>query len=119
MDHRIASSSKQSTTNETDVRDRRKGKDVATIRNSDESVRDESTSVATNSDDEDASTAGPGTDGSGVIFVSNSKDDTLLSWSRYQQRQLEWALVQYPKFAKERWENIAKAVRSWQEQGKD
>ena len=24
--------------------------------------------------------------------------------------QLEWALVQYPKFAKERWENIAKAV---------
>jgi hypothetical protein len=73
-------------------------------------VRDESTSIATNSDDEDASMVGPGTDGSSVIFVSNSKDDTSTSWSRYQQKQLEWALVQYPKFAKERWENIAKAV---------
>jgi hypothetical protein len=73
-------------------------------------VRDEGTSVATNSDDEDASTVGLGTDGSGVIFVSNSKDDSSLSWSRYQQKQLEWALAQYPKFAKERWENISKAV---------
>ena len=107
VDHSV-SSREQSTTNETDVRNRRKGEDVVTIRNSDESIRDESTSVATNFD-EDASMAGTA-NGSGVIFVSNSKDDSSSSWSRYQQKQLEWALVQYPKFAKERWENIAKAV---------
>ena len=35
---------------------------------------------------------------------------TSSSWSQYQQKQLEWALMQYPKFAKDRWENIAKAV---------
>ena len=48
---------------------------------------------------------------SSVVMVSNSKDGTTSSsWSRYQQKQLEWALVQYPKFAKDRWDNIAKAV---------
>ena len=57
-----------------------------TVRNSDESCRDESTSVATNFD-EDASTAS--TNGSGVMFVSNSKDGTSSSsWSCYQQKQL-------------------------------
>ena len=107
VDHSV-SLQEQSTTNETDVRNRRKGEDVVTIRNSDESVKDETASVATNFD-EDVSTAGTA-NGSGVIFVSNSKDDSSSSWSTYQQKQLEWALVQYPKFAKERWENIAKAV---------
>ena len=107
VDHSV-SSQEQSTTNETDLRNRRKGEDVVTIRNSDESVRDEAESVATNFY-EDTSTAGTA-NGSGVIFVSNSKDDSSSSWSRYQQKQLEWALVQYPKFAQERWENIAKAV---------
>ena len=109
VDHSI-SSQEQSTTNETDVRNRIKEEDVVTIGNSDESVRDdhETASVATNFD-EDVSTAGTA-NGSGVIFVSNSKDDSSSSWSRYQQKQLEWALVQYPKFAKERWESIAKAV---------
>ena len=34
----------------------------------------------------------------------------ISSWSQYQQRQLEWALGQYPKFSTERWENVAKAV---------
>ena len=48
---------------------------------------------------------------SSVVMVSNSKDDTTSSsWSQYQQKQLEWALVYYPKFAKDRWNNIAKAV---------
>ena len=110
VDHSV-SSREQSTTNETDLlKDTRMGEDVVTIRNSDESVRDdhETASVATNFD-EDTSTAGTA-NGSGVIFVSNSKDDSSSSWSRYQQKQLEWALVQYPKFAKERWESIAKAV---------
>ena len=50
------------------------------------------------------------TSDSGVMVVSNTKDGTVPPWSWYQQKQLEWALVQYPKFAKERWENIAKAV---------
>ena len=95
------SSSEQSTTNETCVRNRRKSDGLADV------VTDESTSVATNFD-EDASMAS--TNGSGVMFVSNSKDGTSSSWSWYQQKQLEWALVQYPKFGKERWENIAKAV---------
>ena len=46
-----------------------------------------------------------------IVYVSNPKDGApSLSWSRYQQKQLEWALVQYPKFAKDRWDNIAKAV---------
>ena len=49
-----------------------------TVRNSDESIRGERASVATNFD-EDASTAGA--NGSGVIFVSNSKDDSSSSWS--------------------------------------
>ena len=31
-------------------------------------------------------------------------------WTQYQQRQLEWALGQYPKFTKDRWDNISKAV---------
>ena len=98
---------------ETRVRNRRKGdnvEDVVTVRNSDEGIKDESTSfIATNSD-EDASTASSN-NSSGIMFVSNSKDcGTSSSWSRYQQKQLEWALVQYPKFAKDRWENIAKAV---------
>ena len=48
-----------------------------------------------------------------IVYVSNvnPKDGApSLSWSRYQQKQLEWALVQYPKFAKDRWDNINKAV---------
>ena len=52
-------------------------------------------------------------DSSGVVMVSNSKDGTCTSslpWTRYQQKQLEWALVQYPKFSQDRWDNIAKAV---------
>ena len=104
------SSSEQSTKNKTHVSNRRKsdGVEDVTVINSDESCRDNSISVATNPD-EDASTASS-TNGSGIMFVSNSKDGTSSSWSRYQQKQLEWALVKYPKFAKERWENIAKAV---------
>ena len=78
-----------------------------TVRNGDKCCRDENASMKTNFD-EDANTSS--SNGSGVVFVSNSKDGTLSSWSRYQQKQLEWVLVQYPKFAKERWENIAKAV---------
>ena len=31
-------------------------------------------------------------------------------WTQYQQRQLEWALGQYPKFTKDRWDNVSKAV---------
>ena len=31
-------------------------------------------------------------------------------WSQYQQTQLEWALSHYPKFSKDRWVNVAKAV---------
>ena len=49
-------------------------------------------------------------DGSaGVVTVEKSSDGSS-SWSQYQQKQLEWALVQYPRFAKDRWDNIAKAV---------
>ena len=36
--------------------------------------------------------------------------DSTTSWSQYQQRQLEWALGKYPKYSKDRWENVAKAV---------
>ena len=51
-----------------------------------------------------------GEDGStGVVTVEKSSDGSS-SWSQYQQKQLEWALVQYPRFAKDRWDNIAKAV---------
>lgn len=104
------SSREQSSANESRVRNRRKTdrvEDVVTVRKSDESCGNEGTSTVTNFD-EDASTASSSS--SGVIFVSNSRDGTSSSWSRYQQKQLEWALVQYPKLAKERWENIAKAV---------
>ena len=56
--------------------------------------------------------SGEGASSSTTIMVSNVKDGACrpLPWSRYQQKQLEWALVQYPKFAKDRWDNIAKAV---------
>ena len=51
-----------------------------------------------------------GEDGStGVVMVEKSSDGSS-SWSQYQQKQLEWALMQYPRFAKDRWDNIAKAV---------
>lgn len=52
--------------------DRRKAKDVVTVRNSDESIRVESASVATNFD-EDASMR-TGANGSGVIFVTVTPD---------------------------------------------
>ena len=32
------------------------------------------------------------------------------TWTQYQQRQLEWAIGHYPKFSKDRWDNISKAV---------
>ena len=51
-----------------------------------------------------------GDGGSGVVMVSNTRDGVSSSWTRYQQKQLEWALVQYPKHVNERWVNIAKAV---------
>lgn len=78
-----------------------------TIRNGDKSCKDKNVSTKTNFD-EDANTSS--SNGSDVVFMSNSQDCTSSSWSQYQQKQLEWVLVQYPKFAKERWENIAKAV---------
>lgn len=101
-----APSSEQSI-NVTHERNSRKSdsiEDIVTVRNGDKNCRDESASMRTNFD-EDVNTSS-----SNVMFVSNSKDGTSSSWSRYQQKQLEWALVQYPKFTEERWEKIAKAV---------
>ena len=31
-------------------------------------------------------------------------------WTQFQQNQLEWALGQYPKYSKDRWDNVAHAV---------
>ena len=62
-------------------------------------------------DIEDDESTGASCKSASIVMVSNSKDgSTSSSWSRHQQKQLEWALVQYPKFAKDRWDNIAKAV---------
>ena len=73
------------------------------------SVADKRIDVEDKEDCEATDTSSKG--GTSVVMVSNSKDGkTSSSWSRYQQKQLEWALVQYPKFAMDRWDNIAKAV---------
>ena len=65
-------------------------------------------------DEDDSLTvsSGEGANSSTTTMVSTPKDGACrpLPWSRYQQKQLEWALVQYPKFSKDRWDNIAKAV---------
>ena len=56
--------------------------DVVNVRNGDKSCRDESASMRTNFD-EDVNISN--SNGSGVMFVSNSKDGTSSSWSQYQQ----------------------------------
>ena len=103
------STRKQSTNRTQERRSKRskRVKDLATVWGSDESHRDETMAVTENFDEDATDMC---TSDSGVMLVSNDKDGTASLWSRYQQKQLEWALVQYPKFAKDRWENIAKAV---------
>lgn len=32
------------------------------------------------------------------------------NWTQFQQKQLEWALTQFPKFSQDRWPNIARSV---------
>ena len=50
------------------------------------------------------------------VISLDSEDDMEFSssptttWTQYQQRQLEWAIGHYPKFSKDRWDNISKAV---------
>ena len=49
------------------------------------------------------------------VISQDSEDDmesssSLTTWTQYQQRQLEWAIGHYPKFSKDRWDNISKAV---------
>lgn len=41
--------------------------------------------------------------------VESSSSPTT-TWTQYQQRQLEWAIGHYPKYSKDRWDNISKAV---------
>ena len=40
----------------------------------------------------------------------DGSNNRAVVWTQYQQRQLEWALTQYPKFSTDRWQNIARAV---------